>query len=406
MKAYPALGHAAFRAFFFAGFVSNVGTWMQNFARSWILYRMTHDPRWLGWLGLSFAVPMVILPPFGGAIVDRAPRVRLLMLTQIALATVALVLAALAWTNVLRPWHLLASSAVGASFLAIDNPARQAIAPDLVPREHLMNALSLNAVSFSGAALIGPALAGAWLVPLGAGSIFFVNAVSYVVMIIAIASQRDLISHAARHTKTARDPLVFGFVDVMRSKLVGGLLLASCAFAIFGRSYPALLPIFADDVWHVGARGYGNFLTAGGAGALLGGFGAASIPVLRASRGVVLAAGLALAASLASFSISLRFEIAIATLVAAAASATVITAALATMLQHAVPTERRGRAMSVYVVTLIGLPQLVAPVLTEAAARAGDHGKGAAMVVLECAAILGVGVLLALARTSYIGRMR
>lgn len=388
--AYPALRSRNFRLFLVAGFISNIGTWMQNVARSWVIYKATgDDARWLGWLGLSFAIPMVILPPIGGFVVDRVPRIKLVLATQIGLTLVAVALAILAWTNLLAPWHLLASTFVGAMFLAIDNPARQAIAPDLVPRDDLLNALSLNAASFNGAALLGPALAGPLLGRIGAGWLFFLNAVSFLFMIAAIASLRDLPAHAHK----APPKRVGAFREALASRGVVALLTISALVAIFGRSYPMLLPIVAAHVWPSGSAGYGRLLAAGGAGALLGGFGTASFPALRASARVITVSGLVLALSLAVFAWTTRQPVGLACLVLAGASSTVLTTAIATSLQHAIKPEARGRIMSLYVITLIGLPQLVAPLLANGAHHFESAHEGVAMVLYVASALLFASML-------------
>ncbi len=388
--AYPALKSRNFKLFLVAGFVSNIGTWMQNVARSWVIYKATgDDPRWLGWLGLSFAIPMVILPPIGGTIVDRVPRIKLVLVTQTGLTLVAVALAILAWTGVLAPWHLLASTFVGAIFLAIDNPARQAIAPDLVPREDLLNALSLNAASFNGAALLGPALAGPLLGRIGAGWLFFLNAVSFLFMIAAIASLRDLPDHAHR----APPKQAGAFREALGTHGVVALLAISAVVAIFGRSYPMLLPIVAAHVWTSGSAGYGRLLAAGGAGALIGGFGTASFPALRASARVITTSGIMLAVSLGLFAATTTEPLGLACLVLAGISSTVLTTAIATSIQHAIKPAARGRIMSLYVITLIGLPQLVAPLLASGAHHFADAHEGVAVVLYVAAALLAASML-------------
>lgn len=386
---YPALTHRNFRIFLVAGFISNVGTWMQNVARSWVVYRSTNDdPRWLGWLGLAFAVPMVILPPVGGAIVDRVHRVRLVVVTQICMTLVAVGLTALAFLHVLAPWHLVASTFVGAVLLAIDNPARQALAPDLVPRKDLLNALSLNAASFTGAALVGPAIAGPLLDQVGPGWLFLLNAVSFLFMIAAVLDLRDLPEHARRAPATRRG----SFAEAVAPRGVVSLLVVSAMLALFGRSYPMLLPITARHVFGGGAGSYGRLLAAGGAGAILGAFGTATFPVLRASSRTMLVSTLVLAASLVGFAFAPGMMGALACLVVVSAASTVLTTGIATTLQHATEPHARGRVMSLYVVTLIGLPQMVAPLLAKGAAHFAVPRAGIEAVLVSCAVLLVAGV--------------
>src|SRR5512146_1639474 len=193
---FAALRYRNFTLLWSGLIVSNMGTWMQNVANGWLVLQLTNSPLWLGFLGLSFAVPMIVIPPFAGAVVDRVHRVRLLFFTQAMQMVTALVLAVLTWTGRVQTWHILLASFIGALLLAFDNPARQALIPDLVQPRDLLNALSLNSATYTGAALVGPALAGAMLGPLGAGTLFFVNGISFLAVIFALAAMTDVRTHS------------------------------------------------------------------------------------------------------------------------------------------------------------------------------------------------------------------
>src|SRR5262249_8858009 len=143
--------------------VSNSGTWMQSVAQGWLAYALTNSPLWLGLLGAAFAVPMIALPLVGGTIADRIDRLVILRVTQTIMLVCAAVLAVLTLAHVVTIWHMVVLAFISACALAVDNPTRQALIPDLVPRAELFPAISLNSVAFNGAALIGPALAGVLL---------------------------------------------------------------------------------------------------------------------------------------------------------------------------------------------------------------------------------------------------
>src|SRR5512142_2586117 len=206
---YSALRSRNFTLLWSGLIVSNVGTWMQNVANGWLVLQLTNSPLWLGLLGLSFAVPMIILPPLAGPVVDRVHRIRLLFFTQSMQAVTAIVLAVLTWTGRVQTWHILLASFIGALLLAFDNPARQALIPDLVQPRDLLNALSLNSATYTGAALVGPALAGAMLGPLGAGTLFFVNGISFLAVIFALAAMTGVRTHSGGQ----RRPLHHSFWD-------------------------------------------------------------------------------------------------------------------------------------------------------------------------------------------------
>ena len=195
-RRYAALHYRNFRMLWWGLMVSNVGTWMQNVANGWLVLQLTNSPLWLGILGLSFALPMIVFPPLAGAVVDRIHRIHLLFFTQSMQMVTALILAALTWLGKIQVWHILLASLAGATLLALDNPARQSLIPDLVQPADLLNALSLNSATYTGAALVGPALAGVLLGPLGAGTLFFLNAVSFQAVIFALGLLRGVRTHS------------------------------------------------------------------------------------------------------------------------------------------------------------------------------------------------------------------
>ncbi len=393
---FAALRHRNFVLLWTGLIVSNVGTWMQNVAQGWLILQLTNSPLWLGLLGLSFALPMIVLPLFGGAIVDRVNRIRLLYFTQTAFALNAFALAALTWLGVVNVWHILITSFIGAALLALDNPARQALIPDLVPPGDLLNALSLNSATYNGAALVGPALAGALLVPLGAGTLFFLNGVSYVAVIIALFAMKDARTHgssATRHASIGKSMLA-GLAYAWRSRLIFALLGLSTLVAIFGRSYQNLLPIFARDIWHGGPEAYGLLLSAAGGGALVGAFGLASIKQISRQGAVLVISGLLFSASIVAFALSPSLALGIVLLFVAGVMVTVFGTIIATFIQIETPNELRGRVMSLYAITLIGLPALGSLGSGVSAEMLGGI-DGAPRAVLAGAAILTVVLLFA-----------
>ncbi|HMB22782.1 MAG: MFS transporter [Chloroflexota bacterium] len=390
---FAALTYRNFRLLWSGLIVSNMGTWMQNVANSWLVLQLTDSPLWLGLLGFSFAIPMIVIPPFAGAIVDRVHRIRLLFLTQSLQMLNALALALLTWSGRVEVWHILLNAFLGAVLLAFDNPARQALFPDLVAPRDLFNALSLNSATYTGAALIGPALAGLLLEPLGAGTLFFLNSVSFLAVIFALTAMRDVRTHSGGQSGSLGSSFLSGLSYAWNHRLVLALLALSAVGAIFGRSYQSLLPAFSRDIWQAGAEGYGLLLAAAGAGALIGAFGlAASKKVLRQGA-LMLANGLLFCVVLIVFSLSPSFVLGLILLVVAGITSTVFSTVIATFLQISAPPEMRGRVMSLYTVTLIGLPSLGAMGSGAVAEWLGGV-EGAPHAVLIGAVIFSVILLL------------
>lgn len=365
---------------------------MQNVANGWLVLQLTDSPLWLGLLGFSFAVPMILIPPFAGAVVDRVHRVRLLFLTQFLQMLNALVLALLTWSGSVQVWHILLNAFLGAILLAFDNPARQALFPDLVAPRDLFNALSLNSATYTGAALIGPALAGVLLEPLGAGTLFFLNSVSYLAVIFALAAMRAVRTHSGGKQGSLGSSFVSGLSYAWNHRLILALLGLSAVAAIFGRSYQSLLPVFSRDIWHAGAQGYGLLLAAAGGGALLGAFGLASLRQVPHQGALMLTNGLLFSITLIAFSLSPSFTLGLILLFIAGITSTGFATVNATLIQLSVPNEMRGRVMSLYTVTLIGLPSLGAMGSGAVAEWLGGV-EGAPQAVLIGAVILGVILL-------------
>jgi MFS family permease len=355
---FAALHYRNFKLLWSGLIVSNMGTWMQNVASGWLILQLTNSPLWLGLLGFSFAIPMILLPPFAGAIVDRVNRMQLLFFTQSMQALTAFILAALTWYGKVQVWNILLASFISAVLLAFDNPARQALVPGLVQPRDLLNALSLNSATYTGAALVGPALAGLLLDPLGAGTLFFLNGISYFAVIFALASMRDVTTHSGGQHGTLGSAFWKGLSFAWNDRLIFALLILSALGAVFGRSYQNLLPAFSRDIWHAGPEGYGLLLAAAGGGALAGAFGLASFKRVPKQGAVMLVSGLIFCLSLIFFALSPFFILGLVLLFIAGVTSTVFSTIISTFIQLSVPNDLRGRVMSLYTVTLIGLPSL------------------------------------------------
>jgi MFS family permease len=355
---FSALRYRNFKLLWYGLIVSNVGTWMQNVANGWLVLQLTNSPLWLGYLGLSFAIPMIILPPLAGPIVDRVNRIKLLLFTQSMQMLTFTTLAILTWVGKVEVWHIFIASFISAVLLAFDNPARQALVPGLVQPRDLLNALSLNSATYTGAALVGPALAGLLLEPLGAGTLFFLNGVSFLAVIIALLAMRDVTTHSGGKHGTLGNALWKGLSYAWNDRFILALLILSSLGAIFGRSYQNLLPAFSRDIWHAGPQGYGLLLAAAGGGALVGAFGLAAFKQVPNQGAVMLVSGLVFSMCLIFFAISPSFILGLALLFISGVTSTVFSTIISTFIQLAVPNEMRGRVMSLYTVTLIGLPSL------------------------------------------------
>jgi MFS family permease len=362
-RRFGALGSRDFRLLWVGLLVSNAGTWMQNVAQGWVIYNLTNDPVALGAMGLAFGAPMVLFPLVGGVVADRFDRLTLLKLTQTSSLLLAVVLAVLTWLGIVQFWHFFVLALLASTVLAFDNPARQALIPDLVPREDLMSAISLNSVSFTGAQLVGPALAGLILAAFGSdmlragATVFLVNAVSFLAVLVPLffIEPRHGAPRGGPGQGSQGNPLLDG-LRYVRSQPQLVLLIGTVAVAsMFGRSFTYLLPIFARDVLAVGGEGLGWLNTAAGAGTILAGLYLAGSGHRLSRRALIVGGVVGLTAAIYGFALSHSYSLSLALLGIAGAASTAITASVATQIQTTVPGQLRGRVMSLNTLCLIGL---------------------------------------------------
>src|SRR2546428_138670 len=283
-SALRALRPRNYRLFFGGQLISLTGTWMQQIAQSWLVYRLTRSSALLGLVSFAGQIPVFILAALGGAAADRVNRHRIIVWTQTLSMTLAFVLAALTLTGAVRVWHLFVLAALLGVVNAFDIPARQAFMADMVAREDLMNAIALNSSMVNGARIVGPAIAGAVVAWVGEGWCFFLNGVSYVAVIAGLLMmRRPHARHAVRSGRSAIGDIADGFRFVGRTAPVLTLLLLLGVVSLTAMPYAVLMPVFADQILHGGAAGLGLLTGASGVRAL---GGALSLAMRRGLRGL------------------------------------------------------------------------------------------------------------------------
>src|SRR5689334_20598361 len=265
-----ALRHRNFRLFFAGQLISLIGTWMQNVAQSWLVYRLTGSSALLGAVGFAGQIPVFLVSPLGGLIADRYSRHRIVVATQTAAMILASILAALTLTGRVQVWHIFVLSALLGVVNAFDIPARQAFLFEMVGREDLINAIALNSSMFNGARIIGPAVAGILVAAIGEGWCFFANAVSYIAVIIGLLLMTVTPPARAIRKGSAARHIAEGFRFAAHTGPIRALLLLLGLVSVTGMPYAVLMPIFADHIFHSGARGLGILMGFSGIGALLG----------------------------------------------------------------------------------------------------------------------------------------
>jgi MFS family permease len=353
---FRALRHRNFRLFLGGQIVSLVGTWMQQVALGWLVYRLTRSAFLLGLVGFAGQIPSLFVSPFAGVWADRWNRHRMIVATQALSMLQALVLAALVLSGVVRVWHVLALSLFLGLVNAFDVPARQSFLVEMVGgRQDLANAIALNSSTFNAARLVGPAVAGAMIAAFGEGVVFLVNGLSYVAVIAALLAMRvpprpPLAGAAA----PAWQDLQEGVAYVRRSGPIRAILLLVSLVSLAGASYSVLMPVFAVDVLKGDAHTLGFLMGSIGVGALCGALLLAARRTVRGLGRYIVAAVAVFGASLAGFSLSRSLPLSLLLVGLAGFGLMVQMAASNTILQTIVHDDKRGRVMSFYAAAFMG----------------------------------------------------
>ena len=376
-RRFSALRNRNFALLWSGSVISNSGSWMQIVAQGWLVYDLTGSPVYLGVTGMARAVPMMLLPPMGGVIADRVPRLKLLKVTQIVSLLLALLLAVLVSSDVIQIWQIVLLSFLSGAVHAFDQPSRQALLPDLVRPADMTNAIALNSAAWQGAALFGPTLAGATIAVFSLSVAFYANAASYLAVIAAIAAIRT----PGGPRRPAGKAAALGTLAVAREPRIRAVLLPAVGLAVLALPYAAFLPAMARDVFRAGPGGLSALLTATGAGAFAGAV-LSGLPLVarhpgRALAALQLAAGLALA----GFAWAPGLSVALGAIALFGAALIGYLATANATIQLASPPGAEGRALGLWMIVNSGLVPL------------GSLGIGAASALLGVRAALGLAGL-------------
>src|SRR5215210_3632868 len=256
--------------------VSLVGTWMQQVGQSWLVLQMTNDPLWLGLVAAAQFTPVLFLGLFGGIVADTVPKRTALIVTQTIAGILAFALGVLVITNQVEVWHVLALALLLGVVNAFDMPVRQAFVVEMVGREDIANAVALNSANFNVTRIIGPAIAGLAIAAVGLHPLFFINAISYVAVVIGLFLMRtqDLRLPmervvVERNWRSVVDRLVEGLRYTRRDPQIFLAIAVLGVVATFALNFSVLIPLVARDVLRGNADTYGFLMSATGIGSLL-----------------------------------------------------------------------------------------------------------------------------------------
>ena len=392
-RGFSAVRHRNFRLYWIGQIVSLVGTWMQTVSQPWLVLLLGGTPIQLGLvLALQFA-PSLALAPLGGVLADRVDKRRLLLVTQSVAALQAVALFALTVTNVVQIWHIMLLALALGFVNALDMPVRQSFAAELVPREELMNAITLNSASFNLARVIGPAVAGITLAFFGPAFNFLINAVSYLGVLIALRrmdpATMQPIARPAQHP-SIRSSLSEGIRYAVRTPNVLWPLVLLAGVGTFGMNFQTLLPLFAKYTLHLEADGFGALFAAMGVGSLIGSLSLAFMGSRRPLVWMIVGGATSFVLFESLLGLSRTPIAAFPVIVLVGLSSMLMVNSINVIVQRNVPNELRGRVMALYVTVFAGSTPIGGLV---AGAVAQTWGPPAGFLIGAGVTVLFIGVV-------------
>ena len=398
-----ALRHRDFRLFWSGQLVSLIGTWMQSVGQAWLVLELTDSPFHLGLVTALQFTPILLLSPVGGALSDRFPKRRIILLTQATMMAQAFVLTGLVASGRVRYWHVAALALIYGLGRAVDIPARQSYITDLVGRRDLPNAVALNSVVFNVARVVGPAAAGLLIARFGVGVAFLLNGLSFVAVLGALLATRTAGDPDPAGRLGIRQGVSDALVYAARTPPAAFTLSLVVAVSTLVLNFNVVVPLVARDVLGEGAHGFGLLMSALGAGAVAAGLGLTLFRRGRPSLFSLAVAAAVLAAGTAALGLVAHFGTAAVLLVALGGCQIVFSTGCNTTLQLDTPDALRGRVMGLYALANAGMTPLGSLLIGALAERLGVR---AACALGGGSGLLAVALLVLIGRHAGVGFRR
>jgi MFS family permease len=397
-SALRALNHRDFRVFWLGQSVSVIGSWMQSIGLSWLVLELTGSPLRLGLVSALQFGPLLFLSVVAGVIVDRSSTRRLLLSTQVALMLPAFALAGLVWTGWIRYWHVATLAGAIGIVNALDMPSRQSFTVEMVGRDDLMNAIALNSATFNAARVTGPALGGYLIARYGTAVAFLLNGLSFLAVVIALATIRAGSEARPRRDTTVRQEILDGLRYATRTPLIASILTLVGALSMFALNHNVLVPLFAREVLREEVHGFGLLMAWLGVGAVVGAIAVATLGQGRPPFAAVVGPAMGVAGGLLALAFVRQFALAAALLFLIGAMQIIFLNGANTLVQVTVPDELRGRVMGVYMMVFAGVTPVGAFLIGSVAEAAG--------VPAACAVGGGLALVAVLIQLTYGRRIR
>lgn len=392
-RGFQALRLRNFRLFWTGQVISLTGTWMQTTAQAWLVLKLTNDsPFALGVVITLQFIPVMLFALFGGVLADRLPKRGTLVLTQGMLLAQAALFGGLVATGLIQLWQVYVLAVVQGLITAIDNPLRQAFLYEMVGRDHLVNAVGLNSMSFQGARIVGPALAGAVITLIGIAPTLILNAFSFIPVIgaLLLMDANAFFANTSAAGGSLRGRLIEGLAYAARTPIVLSILVVVAFIGTFGYNFSVIVPLVADNVLKTDATGFGLLSAAMGIGALIAAFGTAYVRQITMRR-LLLSGGL-FSIFLGGLAVSTSFPLSVALLIIVGIAGITCATSANSLLQLNTPEQLRGRVLSINILLTQGSTPIGGFFL-------GSLGEavGVAPALLVCAGLCLLGVAIAVA---------
>jgi MFS family permease len=353
---FGALSHRNFRLFFTGQGISLIGTWMQNVGEGWLILTLTNSPFFVGLTAALSSIGVLLFSLYAGVIADRTDKRRVIIFMQLAFMLEAFTVAILVWTHVVAVWQVLLLATLLGIASAFDIPMRQAFVYEMVGKDDLMNAIALNSSLFNGARVIGPAIAGLLIGTIGIAWCYFLNGLSYIAVIAGLLMMRLPYRPPTPKTTSAWTGFREVLVYLRSDRRLRVLMMLTAILSVFGFPYISMMPVFARDVLHRGATGYGALTSSIGIGAVIGALGVALASARIRARGrLMVIGGTAFGILLVLFSASRSLALAMALLGLAGCAMIVNNSLTNTLIQTNAPDHLRGRIMGFYSFVFVGM---------------------------------------------------
>lgn len=357
LNAFPAFRSRNYKLYFSGQLISLIGTWLQIVAMGWLVLKMTNSAFLIGLITALGSLPSLFFTLFGGVLIDRFPKKKILFITQGAAMVLAFILGILTVFKLINIWEIGVIAFLLGTVAAIDIPARQAFVSELVTKEQLSSAIALNSATFNAARVIGPGIAGLLIAWIGTGGAFLINAFSYIAVITAlilIRTENETVEMKTGTLTAIKEGLAYSFSH----PVIRLLIIFTAVSSVFGWSYSTVMPLIAEKEFHLDASGLGYMYTAGGFGALMATLLIGIFSKKISSVYFILGGNSLFSLSIIFFSYTTNLMTALILLFFAGFGLLSQFAMINTTIQRLVKSEFRGRVLSIYIFMFMGLTPL------------------------------------------------